>query len=196
MLIGITGQIGSGKSEVARIFKKHGAFVLSADEIGREVVEKNPATLKRLVEAFGDNILSKTGRLRRRNLGEIAFASEEEKRKLNDIVHPALLRELENQARAASKKYDMVVIDAALLIDWKWDRKVDYTILIHASDKIKLDRLIRMGYSWAEARSRIRSQLKYRELRKHSDFVVLNNKSLDSLELKVKKIVRKFRQKG
>jgi dephospho-CoA kinase len=195
VLIGIAGQIGSGKSEVARIFKKHGAFVLSADKIGREVVEKNPATLKRLVKAFGKKILSKTGRLRRRSLGEIAFASEEEKRKLNNIVHPVLLKELENQARAVSRKYDMVVIDAALLIDWKWDRKVDYTILVHAPDKIKLDRLIKMGYSKAEAGNRIRSQLKYRELRKRSDFVVLNNKSLDSLELKVKKIVMKLRQK-
>lgn len=192
MLIGVTGQIGGGKTEVAKIFKKYGAFVISADKIGKDVIEKNPIMLDKLVRAFGESILTKSGRLRRKKLGEIAFSSEADKKKLNKIIHPELLKELGKQVRSAEKKNKIVVIDAALLIDWQWHKIVDITILVHASHKTKIDRLKEKGYSEKEARMRLKSQLKYRELRRHVDIILLNDESLDCLEVKVRKIIEKL----
>jgi dephospho-CoA kinase len=192
VLIGIFGQIGSGKSEVARIFKAMGAYVISADLIGKDVVEKNRQVLKKLAITFGDKILTPTDKLRRRKLGEIALASEKNKNKLNKIVHPYLLKELSRQAKEASRKYKIVVIDAALLIDWGWDKKVDKTILVHAGDKVKISRLIKKGYSIKEARMRIKAQLKYSALRRHADIVIFNNRSLASLKKRVEKIFNKL----
>ena len=189
MLIGVTGQIGSGKSEAARILAGMGAFVISADRIGRDLVKKDPAILKKLVRAFGKEILTPGGRLRRKHLARLAFSDESQKRKLNKIVHPALLKELTGQSRAALKKHDIVVIDAALLLDWGWDKKVDLTIVIHATDKTKIGRLVRKGYSIEEARMRLRSQLKYSEFKSRADIVIHNNKSLKSLKLRLKKIL-------
>jgi dephospho-CoA kinase len=192
MLIGITGQIGSGKTEVAKIFKKKGAHVISADKIGKDVVEKDQSVLEMLVSVFGENILTPSGKLRRRKLGEMALASEKNKRKLNRIVHPYLLKELSHQAKSASKKNKIVIIDAALLIDWGWDKKVDITILVHAGDKIKVARLVEKGYSKKEARMRLKSQLKYRILRSRADIIIFNNKSLDDLKKRIEKIFNKL----
>jgi len=192
MLLGIYGQIGSGKSEVARLFQKLGAYIISADLIGKEVVEKDQRVLKKLAKTFGDNILTPTGKLRRRKLGEIALASEENKNKLNKIVHPYLLKELSRKSKEASRKYNIVIIDAALLIDWGWDKKVDKTILVHAGDKVKISRLIKKGYSPKEALMRIKAQLKYSDLRNHADIVVFNNRSLESLKKRVEKIFNKL----
>jgi dephospho-CoA kinase len=192
MLIGITGQIGSGKSEVARIFEQLGAFVISADRIGKDVVEKDQKVLKKLVAAFGPEILTPTGKLRRRKLGEMALVSDKNKNKLNKIVHPYLLKELSRQSKEALRKYKMVVIDAALLVDWGWDKKVDKTILVHAGDKVKTARLIKKGYSLKEAKIRINAQLKYTLLRSHADIVIFNNKSLASLKKRVEKIFNKL----
>jgi dephospho-CoA kinase len=196
MLIGITGHIGSGKTEVAKIFKKKGAFVISADKIGKDVVEKNQTILNKLVRTFGESILTPSGRLRRRKLGEMALVSEENKNKLNKIVHPQLLKEMNFQTKRALKNYDMVVIDAALLIDWAWDKKVDITILVHSGDKIIIARLLENGYSIKEARIIIKSQMKYDALRKRADIVIFNNKSIYTLGEKAAIIFDKLTQKG
>jgi len=192
MIIGITGQIGSGKTQVARIFARHGACVISADEIGKEVVDNNSRVLNRLVTAFGADILTPGGKLRRRVLGRIAFASDEGRRKLNAIVHPPLLRKLRGRMVQASREYDMVVVDAALLIDWGLEREIDLTILVHAPDRIKKARLIEAGLSDQEIGSRLRVQLPFSVLKSRSDIVIYNNKSLSHLEAKVGKIINKL----
>ncbi len=196
MLIGITGQIGTGKSEVARLFERHGAFVISADQIGREVVERNRGILRELVRAFGAEILTPGGKLRRRRLGELAFATPIGKRKLDKIVHPRLLRELSRQASRALRKHSLVVIDAALLVDWKWDKKVQYTVLVHSRNEIKASRLLKKAYSRDEIETRINSQKDFIELRKHANFIIHNNKSLDSLEVQVEKLIEKLKRNG
>lgn len=196
MLIGITGLIGSGKSEVARIFKKNGAFVISADKIGKNVVEKNKSILNKLARAFGPGILTPSGRLRRKKLGELAFSSGENKKILNRIVHPALLKELFYQSHSAAKKYEIVVIDAALLINWGWDKKVDMTILVHATRKNRLSRLLRKGYAAEEFHERTKSQLKYSELSRHANLILLNNSSKKALVEKVNNIISGLSKRG
>lgn len=189
MLIGLTGLIGSGKSEVARIFKKQGAFVISADKIGRDVVENNKLIVKKLINAFGQDIISKSGKLDRKKLARVAFSSENNKQKLNKIVHPVLLKELSIQVKKAAKKYDIVVVDAALLTFWGWDKKVDMTILVDTILRKRIQRLKSKGYTEADIRSRSKSQLKLSELSDRADYILTNNSTLRILENKVENII-------
>ena len=192
MLIGLTGLIGSGKSEVARLFEKNGAFVISADKIGKDVVENNSSILGKLVKTFGQEILSKSGKLNRKRLGRIAFSSEENTEKLNKVVHPALLKEMSKQVKNAKKKYDIVIIDAALLVYWGWDKKVDKTILVDTTRLRRTQRLKSRGFTDSDVRARTKSQLRLAEFYKRSDYIIKNNTTLRILEKKVENILAGF----
>ncbi|RKX18343.1 MAG: dephospho-CoA kinase [Candidatus Zixiibacteriota bacterium] len=196
MLIGLTGLIGSGKSEVARIFAKHGAFVVSADKIGRDVVEKNKSILRKLVQIFGRDIISKSGQLDRKKLGRLAFSSEKNKEKLNKIVHPALLRELSAQVKKAGQEYDFVIIDAALLIYWGWDKKVDKTILVDTILRKRIQRLKAKGYTEAEVKARTKFQPKLSDLSRHADYILKNNSTRKILKKKVENIIVSLTERG
>lgn len=187
MIIGITGGIASGKTEVAKVFQKKGAKAVSGDEIGKEVVEKNPVVLKKLVQAFGKRILNSKGRLNRRKLGEIAFASEKNKEKLNRIVHPYLLRELElgiTKFRKARNPRKILVVDAALIVEWKLYKKLDKLILVTSPEEKRIQRLKSLKFSETEALNRIKRQLTDSQRKKHSDFVISNHGSLKELKKK------------
>ncbi len=196
MLIGLTGLIGAGKSEVARIFKKNGAFVISADKIGKDVVDNNKTILKKLIQIFGQDIISKSGHLNRKKLGQLAFSSECCKEKLNSIVHPALLKELSAQVKEAKKMFDIVVIDAALLIQWGWDKKVDKTILVDTILRKRIQRLKAKGYTGDEVRRRTKSQLKLSELSGRADYILTNNSTRKILEKKVENIIAGLSKRG
>ena len=196
MLIGLTGLIGAGKSEVARIFKKNGAFVISADKIGKDVVDNNKTILKKLIQIFGQDIISKSGHLNRKKLGQLAFSSECCKEKLNSIVHPALLKELSAQVKEAKKMFDIVVIDAALLIQWGWDKKVDKTILVDTILRKRIQRLKAKGYTGDEVRRRTKSQLKLSELSGRADYILTNNSIRKILEKKVENIIAGLSKRG
>ncbi len=152
--------------------------------------------MARLVKAFGPEILSNSGRLRRRKLGAIAFSTLENRKKLNSLIHPPLLKELARQTKLAAKSNKLIIIDAALLIDWNWQDKVDYTILVHANENIRIARLKKKGLSEKEARLRSRSQIPSSVQRKFADYVITNNKSIDSLAVQVEKIICKLAAKG
>ena len=187
MIIGITGGIASGKTEVAKVFWKKGAVIISGDEIGKEVVEKNPAVLKKLVRTFGKEILNSKGKLNRRKLGEIAFASEKNKEKLNRIVHPYLLRELElgiTKFRRAQKSGKILVVDAALIVEWKLYKKLDKLILVTLPKGKRLTRLRKLGFSKIEASDRIKRQLTDSQRKKYADFIIYNKGSLKELRNK------------
>jgi len=196
MLIGLTGLIGSGKSEVARIFENNGAFVISADKIGKDVVENNKSILGKLVKVFGNEILSKSGQLNRKRLGLVAFSSEKNNEKLNKIVHPVLLKELSAQVKQAIEKHDLVIIDAALLIYWGWDKKVDKTILVDTILRKRIQRLKARGFTEAEVKNRSKSQPKLPELYKWSDYIITNNTTLKILEKKVINIIDGLPKRG
>ena len=191
MLIGITGQIGSGKSTAAKILKKMGMAIIDADKIGKQVVDENPALLRKLAKEFGSEILTKSGKLKRKKLAELAFKNEKSKKQLNAIVHPFLLKELLRQIKEYSQKTNHVVVDAALLLDWKLDKKMDMTIVIHTSQKDRLKRLFKRGISPKDALSRQKAQLPYSEYRKRSDILILNNQTEFELKNKLNKIFTK-----
>jgi dephospho-CoA kinase len=198
ILVGITGGIACGKTEVSKVFREKGAVVLSGDRIGKDVVEKNRGILKELVWTFGQEILNKKGGLNRRRLGEIAFASKKSKEKLNRMVHPYLLKELRGKIESLGKKHHrgMVVIDAALIVEWGLQRELDYLIFVQSKRGDRIRRLREQkGYSRKEVEGRIKSQLPETTKRKLADFVIRNNKGLTELREKANKVWEKIKTK-
>lgn len=187
MIIGITGGIASGKTEVAKVFQKRGARVISGDEIGKEVVEEKPTVLKKLVQVFGKGILNSKGRLNRRKLGEIAFASEKNKEKLNRIVHPYLLRELElgiTKFRRTRNSRKILVVDAALIVEWELYKKLDMLILVTSPKEKRVQRLKSLKFSETEALNRIKRQLTDKQRKKYAHLVISNDGTLKELKNK------------
>jgi dephospho-CoA kinase len=175
--IGITGQIGCGKSVVADQFARLGANVVSGDRLGHEAVDKRPQVLKALVRKFGSQILTKRGELDRSKLGGIVFGDDLLTKSLNEIVHPWLLKELRSDiARARkSKKSKILVVDAALIYNWRLEQELDYIVVVESTYKNQSARLTARGLTEKEIRNRIRRQIPKYIQRRRTDFVLTNN---------------------
>ena len=181
--VGLTGQMASGKSTVALELQKLGAIVINADDLGREVVENNPAVLKRLAAAFGAENVFTNGKLNRKKLAAKAFAGEENTAKLNAIVHPSLLALLRKQIAYHSRRRrtQLLVVDAALLFDWKLARELDVVVVVETTLKNQLARLRRKGRGRKDALQRIKRQVPKNRLRRMADAVIYNNGTRDQL---------------
>jgi len=180
MIVGVTGGIGSGKTTLCRMFERWGAQVIDADGLGREVVEADPALLKRLEEEFGGAIRNPDGTLNRRELGRLAFKSPAARRRLNSIVHPPLLSLLRERIRRKGGSAPLV-IDAALLVEWALSEIIDLLILVRASKEL---RIRRVGRRWSreEIEQRMALQLSDEEIAKEAGLIIENNGSLQELE--------------
>ncbi len=195
LLIGVTGGIASGKTEVAKVFRTLGAKILSGDEIGKDVVGEYPELLKKLVKTFGHQILDSRKRLNRKKLGEIAFSSPSSTKKLNRIVHPYLLRDLKQKIESfrAGGYEKPVVIDAALIVEWELQEKLDYMIFVVCSKQKRIKRLIeRKGYTRKDAEKRIKAQLPESKKRVYADYIIVNEGDLKELRTKAKDVWRKI----
>jgi dephospho-CoA kinase len=174
MFIGLTGQIGAGKSSVAAILQKHGAVIVDADQIGRDLLEQNATLKRRLVQSFGQGILDHRGKIDRRALALAAFKSETSRQTLNQIVHPRLLKELGRQVKLGNHTKQIVVIDAALLLEWGLDKKVDLVLAVRAPREIRLRRMINKGFTRTDILRRMRRQMTWKEFDQKADVVVSN----------------------
>ena len=159
MLIGVTGQIGAGKTAVVERLREYGAWVVDADKIGKRITG-SPAILNKLVRRYGPEIRTPGGRLRPKSLGKLVFAEPGGRgvAELNRLVRPALVREIRREIRAALKKRPArpVVLDAALLPDWDHGLDFDLVILVRASQARRIARLQRRGISPEAARQRLK----------------------------------------
>ncbi|MCC5478112.1 dephospho-CoA kinase [Streptomyces sp. NPDC059680] len=196
--VGLTGGIGAGKSEVSRLLVEHGAVLIDADRIAREVVAPGTPGLAAVVEAFGEDVLTADGSLDRPRLGSIVFSDPERLAVLNSIVHPlvgARSRELEEAAHA-----DAVVIhDVPLLTENGLAPLYDLVIVVDASPETQLDRLVRLrGMTEEDARARMAAQATREQRRRIADIVIDNDVPLEALHKRVaevwEELVRRARE--
>jgi dephospho-CoA kinase len=175
--IGITGQIGCGKSVVADQFARLGAVVVSGDRLGHDVVDKHPQLLKALAKKFGSQILTKSGQLDRSRLGVIAFSDDSLTKSLNQIVHPWLLKQMRTEIAQVrkSEKSKILVVDAALIYNWQLEQELDYIVVVESTYRNQSARLKTRGLTEGEIRSRIRRQIPKYVQRRSADFVLTNN---------------------
>ncbi|MYT70434.1 MULTISPECIES: dephospho-CoA kinase [unclassified Streptomyces] len=183
--VGLTGGIGSGKSEVSRLLVERGALLIDADRIAREVVEPGTPGLAAVVDAFGEDILTADGTLDRPKLGSIVFADSDKLATLNKIVHP--LVGARSAELAASAGPDSVVVhDVPLLAENGLAPLYDLVVVVDASAGTQLDRLTRLrGMSEEDARARMAAQATREKRLAVADVVIDNDVSLDRLREQV-----------
>jgi len=197
-VIGLTGGPGVGKTEVAKILRKHKAIIISGDDTGREIIDKNPAVLKKLVTIISDDILLPNKKLNRKKLGSLVFGNYENMRKLNEIIHPPLLKSLKAKIKTNRDKHPkrIIVVDAALIFEWGIANWFDYILVVTARRDIRLKRLTQNGLSIRQANARIASQILQRTKEKLADFVIENNGTKNSLINKTFKFLTALKSIG
>ena len=195
MIVGVTGGIGAGKSRVCDVFARQGAYVIDADDVGRNAVE-DPAVLRSLAGTFGRGILDENGVLVRRELGRRAFASTEARDRLNGIVWPPLVETLKSCCRnaLADRPDRPVVIDAALILEWGDPRELcDVLVVVEAPVADRIRRAMeRKGLTEAEVRDRMACQLPESDKVEAADFVIENAGSATELETKARAVWRQI----
>ncbi len=196
--VGIYGRIGSGKSEVAKVFAEHGTAVISADLIGKEVVDQNQSVLKALVDAFGEGILDSNGKLKRRDLGRIAFSSAENRAKLDSIVHPPLLDKLRAKINECRKNglHSIIVEDAALILNWGLESELDVLVCVTAPENSQIERMAHDGLSAHEAKDRLNLQIPADEQASKADFVIDNSGTLEELRADAARVLGQIKRQG
>lgn len=185
LTVGVTGGIASGKSSVCKIFEKHGAKVIDADGIGREVVEQREEVLSALVDTFGKGILTEDGELERRKLAGIVFDDADSLEKLNRVVHPFLTEEIRAKIQNASQEgfSGVIVVDAALIFEWNLVEIFDTIVVVSCSERAQVERLReRDSLEAGEALSRIHSQIPQSDKIARADFHVINEGGFQDLE--------------
>jgi len=181
-LIGLTGGIASGKSVVAARLAEHGAVVVDADRIAREVVEPGSPALARIAEEFGDEVIASDGSLDRAALGALIFESPEKRAALNAITHPAVgIRSKELFAAAAAADPDAIVVyDVPLLVDAGRVDEFDLIVVVNASTETRLNRMVELrGMTRDEAMHRLNSQATNTERLAVADVVIDSNGTLE-----------------
>ncbi|MEV7403840.1 dephospho-CoA kinase [Streptomyces sp. NPDC091267] len=186
--VGLTGGIGAGKSEVSRLLVGHGAVLVDADRIAREVVEPGTPGLAAVVETFGTGILAPDGTLDRPKLGSVVFSDPERLAALNAIVHPLVGARSAELERAAGPE-SVVVHDVPLLTENGLAPLYDLVVVIDAAPGTQLDRLVRLrGMTEADARARMAAQATREQRLAVADLVIDNDGPVEALEPQVRKV--------
>lgn len=177
IVVGLTGGICSGKSTVAAMFQRLGATVIDADQVAHEVVEPDRPLFEAVASRFGREVIGTDGRIDRGRLGAIVFADPNARRRLEELLHPAIIEECERRIRLTEVSGATVcLIDAALLIESGWHIRCDVVVLVEASDAVRLDRLIRMrGLSLGDAMLRLNVQMPQQEKRRYAHYAIEND---------------------
>ncbi|MFE3999053.1 dephospho-CoA kinase [Nocardioides sp. YIM B13467] len=188
MRVGLTGGIASGKSTVSELLAGFGAVIVDSDKIAREVVEPGTPGLAQVVAEFGPSVLTESGALDRAKVGEIVFADQGARERLNAIVHPlvgARSAELEEAGRTAGK---LVVNDIPLLVEVGYAPFFDEVIVVDVPVETQVERAIARGMTEIDARARIAAQASREDRLAAATYVIDNTGTLDDLRKRVREI--------
>ena len=190
LLIALTGNIASGKSEVSRIFADLGATVIDADELARDAVRPGSPALDAIVSRWGKRVLNADGSLNRAALRATVFSSEDERQALNHIVHPEVKRLRDELVAEARARGDAVVVSAIpLLFEVGMEKDFDRVILVDAPDDVRRSRLVhRRGLSAAEAQRMMDAQMPASAKRSRAHIVIENEHDLKALRRAVERV--------
>jgi dephospho-CoA kinase len=179
--VGLTGGIACGKTVVRRRLEERGIPTLDADAVVHHLLQAGTEVTRQIAETFGEEVIAPDGSVDRKALGAIVFSDEEERKKLNAIVHPGVWREIERFFEEREKAADpAAVVDAALMIETGSYRRYDRLVVVHCRPELQLERLMaRDGLSREDAERRIRSQMPLEEKRPFADFLIDTSGSIE-----------------
>jgi dephospho-CoA kinase len=190
LLIGLTGNIASGKSTVARLLAARGATIIDADVLARQAVEVGTPAYDKILQRWGRDVLAPDGMLDRAALRERVFADQDELEELNQIVHPEVTRMRDEMVAEARDRGDRIVVcDIPLLFENDLAGSFDRILLVDAPRPMRLERLVReRGLHEAEAMKMIAAQMPAELKRARADYVIDNTGAVDDLEARVDEV--------
>jgi dephospho-CoA kinase len=191
-VIGITGGISTGKSTFARcLHERTGAKLFDADRAARELVDADPEVRDLLRQHFGERVFSASSELNRAALRAIVFADREQKRALEQILHPRIRRQWATGAEESRKAGQLFLADIPLLYETNGETLCDRVVVVACSPEIQLQRLVaRTGLEFSAAREMIAAQLSLQEKISRADHVIWNNGSVALLDAQAETLAR------
>ena len=194
--VGLTGGIATGKSTVGLMFVELGCHLIDADHISHQLFQPGEEVYSAVIQAFGERILSADRTINRKVLGEIVFNDAEARKKLNQLVHPAVVqrqRDWLNEMEARDPG-GISIVDATLMIEVGTYKNYDKVIVVTCRPEIQKQRLrTRSGLSEEEIEARVRSQMPLEEKVKYADFVIDNSGDLPDTRRQVEQVNSKLR---
>ncbi|UOQ86260.1 dephospho-CoA kinase [Gracilibacillus salinarum] len=195
MIIGLTGNIATGKSTISQLFSNHYHIpVIDADIVSREVVEPGEQALLDITRAFGTEILLEDGCLNRAALGNIIFKEEKKRQLLNEIVHPAVRKRMQyKKDKLLREGYQNVVMDIPLLFENDLTYFTDKNVVVFTTEAIQLQRLMeRNQLTEEQARDRMNSQMDIHQKKQLADAVIDNSGTIESSRQQLEVILKKW----
>ena len=193
--VGLTGGIGSGKSTASNFFEAFGSFVINADEEAKKLISSNEIVQHELIAEFGTDIIDVSGQINKAKLAKIAFQDEDHQQTLNSVIHPYIYDSIDNQFNRVLKngKFDIFIVDGALIFESGYDVHMDYIIVVTALLKNRIERALgRKTLSRDEILKRINLQWSEEEKVNLADFVIHNDGSEEDLKNNVKSLIEKL----
>ena len=189
--IGVTGNIGSGKTTLTKYFENYKSYIFNADKEAKNHLRNHSVLQKKIINIFGNQIVTKNN-IDFKKLAEIVFESKKNQQILNGIVWPEISMLIENSLRQAENdKYDFFIVDAALLFEANFNHFFDYIILVTADKNIRLNRALkRKNLDLSQIKKRMSLQLSDSEKIKHSNFTIYNNDKKEALQNEFNKIMK------
>ena len=195
IVVGITGNLASGKTEAARIFKRHGALVFDADEAARNAVRKGAPVYKAVVKIFGKAYLKMNGEIDRKKLAARVFSRPEDLKKLNILIHPGVIFESMKLIERTRKKKGLLVMDVPLLFESKMGNLADVTLVVSSTREKMLERAAKKGMPGSLTRKILSTQWPLGKKEKLADYIIHNNGTHKDLEKEVLRVVRELKGK-
>ena len=184
LVIGITGGIGSGKTEVCKLLAKRGFKVFYSDLIAKKLYLTDKKLAGNIVRVFGKDILNYKGKINLPKLREKIFSSRKNYMAINKIVHPVVISYLNKEARKS--KFDITIIESALLFESGFNKDLDYIVTVFSNKKNRVSRLmLRDEASRNDINDLMKFQIDDKSKMSMSDFVLINNKTLNDLKIQV-----------
>jgi dephospho-CoA kinase len=187
LILGITGGIASGKTTVMRILAGRGIPTISSDDLAHACIRRGRPAYRAIIRRFGKSILSPSGQIKRRRLGEIVFSDVKKRKALEKFVHPCVVKGLKLFIRRHAR--GVIALDIPLLFEVKLQKLVDKIIVVYCTRSQQIARLRRLGFSRAEALARIRSQMPLAQKRHKADIVLSNTRHRSYLVRQTREIV-------
>lgn len=194
MIIGLTGSIASGKSTVSQMLKESGYPIVDADLVARQVVEPGSETLEKIKGAFGEDVILPDGSLDRKKVGDLIFTDPASRKRLNDIIHPAIRNEMLRQRAAyMADGQKVVIMDIPLLFESKLQHFADKILVVSVTEENQLKRLMeRNELAEGEALARISSQLPMSVKEEGADAVIYNNGTIEETKWQLNRILEEW----
>ena len=185
LVVGLTGNIGCGKSSLSDIFRAEGIKIIDADIIARQIYD-DEKLLRKVYETFGNDMKNEDGSLNRKALGRIVFSDDEKLIQLNKLTHPVIRQKVSDEIEEyKSQNEEIVILDAALLVESDYLNFIDKLLVVTCKENIQIERIIaRDNCSIEEALGRIKSQMSQENKVKYADYVIDNSATLSELRKK------------